>query len=364
MIPLCREHQYQQIYEAISSGVSIIVVSGPMSSGKTTTIDSICSKDNLPFKTSHVFCDCGMEISDIYSQIAKSMGSSEKKPRSIRALVESIESSDHTAVFLDSFDLLDNIANDLYISLYSAIESGVMNNITLVFVSRSHPSHFVSDPISSFNIDFPAYSRSQIEKVVLSYHNNKEDTILQAKIRRVIDICEPITKDIRDIIFVSHKMSKSKLNPGDTEFGTQIIMELKQMRTQKECRVIGLSKTARIILLSIAIASKTSSVSDLMRFSRSIKRNRNHTKLLEEHEFVNLERVFAISKAIIFHHFDSFEIDISAYLALQKLVALGLIDIRGDIKVDAKIKCLASEIEIHSVSKTLGVDFTAYTLEA
>ena len=100
-----------------------------------------------------------------------------------------------------------------------------------------------------------------------------------------------------------------------------------------------------------------------MKFARSIKKRMKTTKLIEEHDYVSLERVFAISKALIYSHIDGIEFDYSAYTALQQLSDLELIEIRGDLFKEPKLKNLATEAEITSIAEKLDIQIHEYVSE-
>jgi hypothetical protein len=56
----------------------------------------------------------------------------------------------------------------------------------------------------------------------------------------------------------------------------------------------------------------------------------------------------------------AFETDFSMALQLQKLVDLGLLELRGDIYGDPRIKCLASEQEVTAVARVYGFELHEY----
>jgi hypothetical protein len=126
--------------------------------------------------------------------------------------------------------------------------------------------------------------------------------------------------------------------------------------------VNDLARTASALLLVVYIGSETSSSSDLLRFARKIQKKNRQPRMLEEHDTIPVERDFALAKSIIYAHLGQFETDFSLHLQLQKLVELGLLEIRGDIYSDPRVKCLASEQEATAVVHSSDTHIHEYVL--
>ncbi|KAH0788772.1 hypothetical protein GPJ56_007454 [Histomonas meleagridis] len=360
--PICRQEQYAKLLYSLKSGSKIILLSGPVSSGKTITVNFLIDQVKDTTRCVHLYCDTGDTISDVLTSMVQQLSDEEtkiKKISSFQQITKYVNDEVETIIVFDSFDLLEDGANDLLAQSIAVIDSHILTNFTFIFVTHVNPSFFRIDPFSITNIIFPAYDKPELEQIILSAYNKEDDESFGVLVRKIITISEPMTKDIRDIIFICHSVSGA---PQKT-IGKEILKCLDTMRIQKVCRIDGLSTVASVILLAVYIASKTSTTSDLMRFARSLKKKRRSTKLLEDHEYVSLERVFAISKALFYSHLFEIDFDYSAYLQVQQLERLALIEIRGDIYREPKLKCLANEQEISTIAANLDIHVHEYVTE-
>lgn len=359
-IPLCRENQYNEIVSALSAGIRLIVISGPTSSGKTSTIQSICKRDDLNMKKHHIFCETDMELGAFYTKLASGFADKERKPRSFQQFIEFFESASPSVIFIDSFDLLGEVGKQIFATFKSAVEGNLLPSFSFVFSSRVSPINFTSDPLSVFNIDFTPYSDSEIMQIVRTAGKNTDTDEFIEYLEKVIQVSRPLTHDIRDIIYITFKLEKSEVRPEDKLFPKIILNELRSIRDSVQSRIVDLPKIGCLLLVAAFIASKTSSLSDVAHLTRASKRGRKQKTYLQPHEYVSLGRIMAISKALDFHHCDNFEFDYAAYIQLQNLQSLKLIEIRGDIRHDPKIKILATEDEVKSVGLNVEIDVQYY----
>ena len=360
-IPVCREKQFQSIIDAIDCGIHLIAITGPMSSGKTTVINKIIETDFLKMNKFMVFCDSQNDSSNIYSKIISTIKPDVGKlPKSFRAFYELAIDISPSVIFIDSFDLLNQDGRDVFDKFYAACSSNLLPNLYFVFCARSLPSKFITDPSIVYCIDFPPYKEDEFMQIVTAIHPNAEEDNFERYLKSIIKACVTITKDVRDIIYITYQMHKKSIDPDDPAFSKAVVEELREMKKQVEGRVNNLPRLTRALLLGSYIAMKTSALSDLMRLTRSSKRNRKGTTLTEEHEFVPLSRVLAITKSLIFNHMDNFEFDFAVFIQLQNLVDLGLLEIRGDIRGDPKAKCLATQSEVQYVADTLYIEIDQY----
>lgn len=368
IFPHCRENQFSQLLFSINNSNKVILLSGPMASGKTYSVKYYLSTlDKELFKSSHVYCDNGDKIADVLTETTNQLLDKPIKKRinSFRQFLKvfiSTEFNYKAVVVFDSFDLLEDESTELLKGAIAINDSKILKNFVFIFITHVNPAYFQIDPFEVFNVLFESYTIKEIEKIILSYYGeNQSNEELGIMIRKIISIAEPITKDLRDLIFIAHTVIKSNIE--QNMVGKEVLNALEIMRTQKICKTNGLSTMASILLLALYIASKTSPLSDLMKFARSIKKRRKTTKLIEEHDYVSLERVFAISKALIYSHIDGIEFDYSAYTALQQLSDLELIEIRGDLFKEPKLKNLATEAEITSIAEKLDIQIHEYVSE-
>ncbi|EAX97755.1 hypothetical protein TVAG_080150 [Trichomonas vaginalis G3] len=362
-IPVQREKQFEQIVEAIQCGIRLITISGPISSGKSTTIDAICKSKKLTMKKVHVYCDGESEYGDLYGRITDLFTETPKRPKSFRTFYEYMQDAPKSVIFIDSVELLGENARDLFTSVSAAVQSNLLPNITFVFSSRMPIKRMTSYPLDVFDIEFPAYTSEDIKKIIPVLHPKAKDPNFDSYIDKILFLCQTITRDIRDIIYIAFKVVGNTVQPEDPNFGVIVISELSQMKAQKECRVSNLPKLTKTLLLASYIACRTTIQADIARFTRAAKRPRKGVIYSEKYEFVPLERILAISRALVFYHCDDFECDYAVYIQLQNLVDLGLIEIRGDIRMTPKVRCLAPEFEVHYVAKTLGIDLDMYAGE-
>jgi hypothetical protein len=125
-------------------------------------------------------------------------------------------------------------------------------------------------------------------------------------------------------------------------------------------RINDLARTAAALLIAVYIGSRTSIASDLLRFARTVQKRKREPKLQEEHDAIPVERAYALAKSIIYSHLGDFDTDFSINLQLQKLAELGLIELRGDIYGDPRVKCLASEQEVNAVARVYEIQLHEY----
>ncbi|EAY11923.1 hypothetical protein TVAG_399280 [Trichomonas vaginalis G3] len=362
-IPLCRSNEYTEIVASILTGIRIIVISGPASSGKTTTIQAIVKNKDLDMRKIHMFCETDMDNGGFYYKLSQAIAPDDKKARSFQQFVDYYDSPTPTAIFIDSFDLLGDLAKQLFTTFKSAVESNIMSKYYFIFISRTSPVNFITDPLTVFNIDFAPYTDNEIFQVVRSCGKHEDNDQFDHYLEQVVNVSRPLTHDIRDIIYITYKLQKSEIKPDDKLFPKLVLHELRAIRETVQSRIVDLPKIANLLLIASYIASHTSSLADLAHLSRSAKRQRKHPNFLQEHEYVSINRIFAIAKALNFHYCDDFDFDYSAYTQIQNLYSLNLIEIRGDIRLDPKIKCLATEDEVKSAGLNVEIDVNYYVSE-
>jgi hypothetical protein len=142
--------------------------------------------------------------------------------------------------------------------------------------------------------------------------------------------------------------------------GKEVLSIFDTMRSLQLSRINDLARTAAALLLGVYIGSKTTIASDLLKFARTVQWKRKEHRMLEDHDTIPVERAFALAKAIIRAHLGDFETDFSINLQLQKLVELGLLEIRGDVYGDPRVKCLATEHEISAVATAYHINIHEY----
>jgi excinuclease UvrABC helicase subunit UvrB len=78
--PVRREQQFMEIVNAIEYQEHIIIVSGPISSGKTFTVTSVIERFRDPERmlTAHVFCDTENIIADVLTDAIAQLTSQEQ----------------------------------------------------------------------------------------------------------------------------------------------------------------------------------------------------------------------------------------------------------------------------------------------
>lgn len=366
-IPLCRENQFKQLSQAVFNNFRLIIVSGPVSSGKTTTVkrffDQIL-KENQNVRCSHVYIDVGNTISDVLSKVANQIGNINRRIRTFQNLEQYIDDSNKkTLIAFDSFDLLgDANALALFTQAEAIVDSKSMPNFTFIFITHVNPGLLLKLPLSFYSIQFPAYNNCEIEKIVSSYIQVNEQ--MPSLIKKILEIVGPITVDIRDIIFIAHKISRfTKLT--QNELAQISIRTLNKMRSQQTCRINDLPTLASFILLALYIGTKTSVMSDLMRFARSLKKKKKRSVLFEKNDYVPMERVIALTKALIYSHSDKkIDFDYAGYIQIQNLADLELISIRGDLfGGEAKLVNMASEQEIFAIAQKFNIRIDEYVSE-
>ena len=364
--PLCRENQFNQLFQAVSHNFQLIIVSGPVSSGKTTTIKCLFDqyKKDPTIHCAHVYIDTGDSITDVLSEVAYQIGNITRRIRTFQNLAQLINEPDKkTLIAFDSFDLLgDTGALSLFTQAEAIVDSKSIPNFTFIFITHANPGFLLNLPLSFFNIQFPAYTKSQIEDIVSSYYSSNEN--LPSQIKKILEIVGPITIDIRDIIFIAHTISRfTKLT--QNELAQISIRTLNKMRSQQTCRINDLPTLASFILLALFIGTKTSVASDLMKFARTLKKKRKKAILLEKNEYVPIERVIALTKALLYSHYENkIDFDYAGYVQIQNLADLELISIRGVLfGGEAKLVNLATEQEIFTIAQKFNIHLDEYISE-
>ena len=359
--PVCREKQLQEIVDAIDCGIHLLLLTGPISSGKTTCVKSIMKSDLLNMQKSYIFCDSHQDATVIYSKITQKLKPDlPNSPKSFRTFFEHVLDVPETIIFIDSFDLLKKSKHDVFNKFYTACKANVLPNLYFVFITRSIPSKVVIDPLNVYFISFPPYTESEIVEIITSFHPNAGEESFDNYLKCIMKASLKITKDLRDIIYISYQMKKKEIAFDDDNFSKEVVQQLGNMKKQVQGRVSNLPILARTLLIGSYIAMKTNNLSDFMRLTRSDKKIKKGTQLNAEHEFVPLERILAITKALIFHHLDAFEFDYAVFIQLENLSHLGLLEIRGDIRYNPKAKCIATQKEIECVAKSLSIDIEMY----
>ena len=364
--PVCREAEFDHIVEALQAGVRLIVMTGPMSSGKTTTIQRIINSNILGCSTIHIFCETGMDQKEFYQNLANTIAKSDKYIKAFSTFFDSFLNWEKTVIFFDSFDLLQENSRQIFAAFQAAVNGNLLPQFSFVFSSRQRSTTFTSDPIKVFTVDFNSYTLDQIRRIVISSKEHKDVKSFEKFFNRVMRICAPVTHDVRDIIYITYKMlrqEQQKETP-DEEFSQQIVNDLRDIRVQESSKTVDLSRVAGCIFLAAYIGSHTSPSSDLLRLTRAAQRSRKHPALREKHEYVTLGRVLAIAKALDFHHCDMFDFDFGVYIQIQTLVQLKLIELRGDQKQDPKVKFIATEEDVKAVARDLDIDIYSYTGDA
>ena len=358
---LCREGQCKELRDALEAGEYLIVVSGPASSGTTTAVKAVV-RGLEGARKAHVFCDTGDLIPDVLTEVASQVNGVEQKRRSVNNISKFVQvckgDGERTIVVLDSFDLLERTAVALFSKIDALRNSDLLPAFTFIVVTHVNPQCFVTAPLAHFNILFPAYRKDEIVKILGTTLQDQE----VVNLKKVIDICAPITSDLRDIIFVAHTLTD--LTKPAKALGPEIRQILDSMRSQRISRINDLAQTAAALLIALYIASRTTILSDLMRFARTVQKRRKKPKLLEEHEIIPVERVFALAKALIHSHMGAFETDFSLHLQLQKLISLGLVEMRGDPFVDPRVKCLATDHEVSALAGVYSIHLQEYLAES
>ena len=365
-IPKCRESQFHKIVDALLAGVRALVITGPMSSGKTITVDSIISSNVLECKAIHAYCETGLTLKDLFQRLAGLLKKQDRKIKTFQTFFDEFKDYEKTVIFFDSFDLLQDVARDAFLTFQAAVDSNLLPQFSFVFISRQNCSFFSSDPLQVFFVDFQSYSVDQIRQIVMNSKEHDDPEAFEAFLNRAVKVCEPVTHDVRDIIYITYKSIKDQeeiKNEDDTHFTKRIVHDLRDTRIQESSRVTDLARAAGLILLATYIGCKTSPASDLLKLSRTAARSRKHQTLKEAHEFVPLGRVFAITKALNFHHTDNFDFDFGVNIQLNTLLEKNLIEVRGDPRTDAKVRILATDDEVEDVAENLGIDLDNYTGE-
>jgi origin recognition complex subunit 5 len=359
--PICRESLFQSLLGAFEYSEHLLLVSGPISSGKTITIQAVCSelRSSHDFRTAHAFCETGSTISEVFSDVYRQLTDSDQRYRTLTSLAKFLDRCPievPTLIVLDSFDHLDtHIGLTVFRQIEAAVDQQLNPFLSFVIVAHSSPGFFMGNVFSHLHVQFPAYSRTDLIQIVAGTFGTAENHLA-----RVIDICAPLTRDIRDVIFVVHTLGDDIDGP---EVGPHVMEILDTMRGQQISRINDLARSAAALLLGAYIASKTSVLSDLLRFARTMQKRSKKPRLLENHDWVSSERVFALAKAIIHAHLGTFETDFSLRLQLNKLKELGLIDLRGDPYLEPKVVCLATDREVNALADAYKIRLHEYLTE-
>lgn len=371
--PLCRDEQFHRLFQAIDHDFRLILLTGPISSGKTTTVKSLFDQlkerekahEFSTLQFAHIYIDTGATIADALSEVAYQIGNITKRIRTFQLLDQVInDNNKKTLICFDSFDLLgDSIASALFTQAQAIVSSQLLPNFVFIFVSHVNPMYLTPLPLTFLNISFPAYKKEEIEEIVTSYYPDNEK--LPTRLKKILDIVGSITTDIRDIIFIAHTISRfEELTQNEL---TQIsIRTLNKMRSQQTCRINNLPTLSAFILLALYIGSKTSVQSDLMKFARALKKKRKKTSsLLEKNDTVPLERIIALTKALIYSHYDNkIDFDFAGFVQIQNLLELDLISIRGSLLGgDAKLVNLATDQEIYTLAQKYNIRIDEYVSE-
>lgn len=360
-IPVCRELYYHKIIESLSFDLKFIVITGPISSGKTKTIESIIANNVFKCRTSHVFCNTGMEFKHLLSKISDSLITVEKKPKSWSIFADYFRNFDKTIIFIDAFDLLGDNARDIFTVFKSSADNNLLPFIQFVIISRCPVTALTSDPFSCFTINFPAYTREETEIVVMKNFTDIQNEEQMKYLRRIMSLSEALTLDVRDLIYVCHCMRKRDIQLSDPDFVNTVVEELQMIHHETAENKLDLPRVCLLLLCASFIAMRTSNLSDLYRLSKQVnKRKRVNKNFSESHEYVSLERVFAISQALNYHHCDNFEMDFSSFIHVNTLINLNMLEIRGDIRQDPKVKCLASEEDVMRAAEQLNINIVNY----
>ncbi|OHT00072.1 hypothetical protein TRFO_33307 [Tritrichomonas foetus] len=360
--PHCREDQFKQLYQEITFNTRLILISGPVSSGKTTTVKSLFEhlKEKENMHCAYVYIDTGDTICDALSEASSQLMQMKRRIRNFYSFSQVVPADDQRRVVaFDSFDLLGDNAVNFFNQATAVIDSNMMPNVTFLFITHVNPAFITSNPLSYTNITFPAYKRFEIEEIVASYYSSNDH--LPILIKKIISIVSPVSTDLRDIIFITHTLSNANL--ANDELGKVALQTLNKMRSQKTSRINELPTLASAILLATFIASKTTVTSDLMRFARTLKKRKKKIVLLEKNELISVERVIALTKALLYSHLDKSEFDYAGYVQIQNLIDLGLLSMRGDIYGEPKLSLLATEQEIFAIAQKLNIRIDEYVSE-
>lgn len=350
MEPIFREEETRQIVEAILCGVHVTIATGPPSTGKSTVTKYLMSEESPikreGFRVLLVPCDNDSTESSITATLSEQIGV--KNSRSFKRL----ELPEKSVVIFDSFDLIDEAA-DIFAALEPKFES-----IQCVFFTRVMPSSIVTGSTVYFTVIFAQYKREQLQELAAKTHQSYGDPEFMKFVRTVVTTSIPFTKNLRDIIYLCHRIGKGE--NGYSVKPVDIHRELMRMRQQSLSRVTDLPLVCCALLFAGFIASRTSPAADLLRFSRTLSKKKRK-KFMEFRDYVALERVIAIARSIGYNHLDIENFDFSLYVSLRRLVDSGLLEIRGDFREDPKVRCCASEMEVSHLAKKCGFDIDVYT---
>lgn len=368
--PLQREELYDQLISAITYGNRVIVITGPISSGKTFTLKHFQNVYKDVFNFAHIMCETGDTPHEIYTQIYSQLSEQDapsKKVRSFHQFASVFAKAPKSIVILDSFDLLDSYASSMFSTINASIDCNILPQFHYIFVTHTVPTTFISEPYRLFHILFPPYYRFDVMEIIKAnhpFHENKDFDIL---LKRIMDIAEPLSTDIRDLMFLSYQLIKDNVAIDEEnahnfkKFDAKVIKVLGTMKMQQTCRIFDLSSMADAILLSSYITSRTTIVADYVRFAPSLaKKKKKRPNLFETNEYVSIERVIAVAKAIAHSHIDDFVFDSSIYTQIKRLIDLELVEMRGDFFGDPKLKCLATEQEIVSIAESHEISLAEY----
>jgi hypothetical protein len=310
-----------------------------------------------PTLSAHIFCDTDNLICDVLTGVITQLTYEEQRPKSVSSIGKFLNRCPRdlrAVVAFDSFDLLESEAHVLFKQIEAIVDQRLLPMYSFIFVTHVDPQFFCATPLSFFNILFPVYTKSDIVAIVSDTLHRPDRILLQ-----VVDICAPISRDIRDIIFVVHTLGPDIEKPAAL-LARQVLTILDSMRTQQMSRVNDLARTAAALLIAVYIGSRTSIASDLLRFARTVHKRKREPKLQEDHDTIPVERAYALAKSLIYSHLGDFDTDFSLNLQLQKLAELGLLELRGDLYGDPRVKCLANEQEVNAVARVYDIQLHEY----
>ena len=358
--PICRERQFIELETAIEKGVKAILVNGPISSGKSYTLEQICEKLKESYNFAYIHYESGNSIKNLLTAAYYELTQDPKKVSSFASFATQLKDiATQNVVIFDSADLLDDLLPELLKQILAITEIGI--NCQFIIVIRSPLISYGLLPTRFYLIHFSSYTIPEITQIITSIHPQHKDPRFESFLKRIIQISEPTTRDLRDLIFLSYTIPLDT-STGPT-FGQLILDKLIEMRAQQGSRVIQLPRTAAALLLALNIAMKTTVRSDLLSFTRA-KTKKAAGKKIENHEYVPFERVLAIAKALIVGHMDGYSPGYALIAELTQLEEMKLVEIKGDKFLDPRLKCLATEEEISFLAEKVGIVLSIYTTES
>jgi len=325
--PKCREKQCANL-ELLAQFEHIIIVSGPISSGKTFCVKHVFELQPIAW----INCESTLSLKDILSSIIEQLTGKQKVVSSWTKFARYFPKFPAQIIF-DHFDELENPFD-----FFTHCEG--FDRAKFIFIIHCCPTFICYEPLSYTNIMFDAYTQNEIFEIL-------SQSIKKKNLLDIIKICWPITRDIREIMFVAYHVD-GKINP------EQILSLLSKEEVFPE--IIDLPRATAGLLIGIYIGSHTTIVSDYLRFCTTQRKIRN-PKLYEENEYIEIERGFALAKAIIDKHLGDFPVRFELTLGFNRLLELGLIEQQGN-----KVKCLANRKMVEALATSYKIDLTQYVL--